>query len=301
MKNNVLKELTEAAKGNNLRFYFYTKDKRLFRPKMTEAFFEKLIKGQMKALVDIIQGFNSVEPFDLDGNLDNEISYINLESHPISDFDLLKSKLKDDDYENLTEDMIEKFYNKVQAVVAVINEDLILIKKFSYPKKLLKNSIFRFKKYPLEQVEDEIFSIDNRVDVFEINNKMYILSNYFFECIFSMEQEYHKKIDESKGLIKNSTLLDNDDKFLEDCLKNKRTTKKLLKLIHKNNFSKVKSEMGIVEEVIEEYDLKIKINDGKIDYNEGDSIVQILDLIGDNYYMSTILKEKRLSQKNKTA
>ena len=288
------------SEGENLRFYFYTRDKKLFKPEMRENFFGKLIKEQVEALINMVKGYNSIEEFDLDGNLDNEISYIDLNTEKIPDYDLLKQKLEDDDYENLSADMVDEFYEKVRAVVAVVNEKLILVKKFSYPKKLINNSYIRFKKYPLTEVEDEIFSIDNRVDVFEVKGKLYILSNYFFECMFSMEQEYHSKVNESKKLIDDSKLLENNEEFIDSCLCSKRNTKKLLKLIKKNNFTKVKSKIKEVEKVIEEYDLSITIKDSKIVYNEGDSVTQILDLVGDNYYISHILGEKRLAQKNKT-
>lgn len=297
---NLRERINEIRRDeNNLRFYFYTNEGILVKPEMRESFFENLIDVQVGALINFLSGHEAIEEFDLDGNLDSELACWNLESNSIDRYTTIKNKLINDDYEMLEESQISDFYDNIRAIVIVINDNLTLIKKFSYPKRLIKNSIIKFKKYPLEQVEDDIFSIDNRVDLFEIDNKIYILSNYFFETIFDLTSEYQNKVNQSREILENSNLLNNENSFIDDCLKGKRNTKKLLKLINKNNFENVKDNFEEVKRVIDEYDLSITLADNTINYSHGDSVPQILDLIGDNYYISRILSEKRLAKANK--
>lgn len=223
MKNGVITAINNLKNNteNNLRLYFYTNDKRLFKPEVNESFFKSLIENQLGFLLNTVDKCNEIEDFDLDGNLDSSISFISKEEiDKIEDYKILKDKLDRDDYITLEKRMVDDFYKKVNCIVMIIDNKLTLIKKFTYPKKLINNSFLKFKKYPLEAIEDDVFSIDSRVDIFTLEDKMFVLNTYFFENIFSMESEYTKKINETKNIIENSNLIKNTDDFISSCLKN---------------------------------------------------------------------------------
>lgn len=288
------------ASDNNIRMYFYTKDKKIFQPKLIESTFSLIGNSYINFLKEIIEKVAEISEFDLDGNLTSDLVYLNTSDETIPDYKNLLKLLEEDNHEVLEESMIKNFYNSIKAVVFVINEEIKIIKKFSYPKRLLaKNKVLSFKKYPLEQVQEDIFSLDSSVDIFEIDNIAYILNVYSFECIFSLETEYKKKVDESISLLESSELIKGVITFKEECLKNKNTSKRLLKLLNKNNFAILKEKKKELKKVISDYDLDIKLtDDGDINFSSGDNVGQILNLLGDNYYISSILEEKRLAKAN---
>lgn len=308
MKNTIekLKEEIKRILTDNeasIRMYFYTSDKKLFQPELINTTYGSIKKDYLDSLLNIIQKIKEISPFDLDGNLDNELVYLdinNTSDTEISDYINFRKLISNDICYFLEKKEIKSFYTKVKATIFIINNQITLIKKFSYPKKLLNNSVLNIQKYPLKQIKEDIFSIDNRIDAFEINNNVYILNNNSFEVIFSLETKYKKKIDDTISLLEDSSLMEGVEKFKEKCLGNKTTTKRLLKLLNKNNFNELKQRKELVQEVIDTYDLNINLSsEGKILYTGKEEIGEILNLLGDNYYVSTILKEKRLAKSSK--
>lgn len=305
---NTIEELKDQIKKilnsneANIRMYFYTSDKKLFQPELIETTYENIKKDYLESLINLIQKIKEISPFDLDGNLDSELVYldINTTDKEIIDYIEFNKLISNDTCHPLEKKEIKSFYKKVKATIFVVNNQITLIKKFSYPKKLLNNTVLNIKKYPLKQVEEDIFSIDNRIDAFEINDKVYILNNNAFEVIFSLETKYKKKIDNTISLLEESSLMEGVEDFKIKCLSNKTTTKRLLKLLNKNNFNELKEKKDLVQEVINTYDLNINLSaEGKILYTGEEEIGEILNLLGDNYYVSAILKEKRLAKSSK--
>lgn len=313
MEGQILKNTIEKLKEEikriltdneaSIRMYFYTSDKKLFQPELINTTYGSIKKDYLDSLLNIIQKIKEISPFDLDGNLDNELVYLdinNTSDTEISDYINFRKLISNDICYFLEKKEIKSFYTKVKATIFIINNQITLIKKFSYPKKLLNNSVLNIQKYPLKQIKEDIFSIDNRIDAFEINNNVYILNNNSFEVIFSLETKYKKKIDDTISLLEDSSLMEGVEKFKEKCLGNKTTTKRLLKLLNKNNFNELKQRKELVQEVIDTYDLNINLSsEGKILYTGKEEIGEILNLLGDNYYVSTILKEKRLAKSSK--
>lgn len=313
MEGQILKNTIEKLKEEikriltdneaSIRMYFYTSDKKLFQPELINTTYGSIKKDYLDSLLNIIQKIKEISPFDLDGNLDNELVYLdinNTSDTEISDYINFRKLISNDICYSLEKKEIKSFYTKVKATIFIINNQITLIKKFSYPKKLLNNSVLNIQKYPLKQIKEDIFSIDNRIDAFEINNNVYILNNNSFEVIFSLETKYKKKIDDTISLLEDSSLMEGVEKFKEKCLGNKTTTKRLLKLLNKNNFNELKQRKELVQEVIDTYDLNINLSsEGKILYTGKEEIGEILNLLGDNYYVSTILKEKRLAKSSK--
>lgn len=302
---STIKELKKQIEGiltdeqANIRMYFYTSEKKLFQPQLIETTYKNIKKDYLESLINTIKKIKEISPFDLDGNLDSELVYLEMNTggKEVIDYIGFTELVSNDVCHPLESDQIKKFYRKVKATIFVINNQIILIKKFSYPKKLLNNTVLNIKKYPLKQVEEDIFSIDNRIDAFQINDKVYILNNNAFEVIFSLETEYKKKIDDTISLLEDSSLMEGVEDFKIKCLSNKSTTKRLLKLLNKNNFRELKEKKELVQQVITTYDLNINLSsEGKIVYTGEEEIGEILNLLGDNYYVSSILKEKRLAK-----
>lgn len=295
---NNLDEILQEE-DNNIRMYFYTTKKKLFQPVLIEDTFKDIKHSYIESLKKIIGKVENIEEHDLDGNLTTELVYVDSEEKKIEDYINLSSLLANDEHEVLEEKEIPTFYKTVKATVFVINEKIKIIKKFSYPKRLLNKKVINFKKYPLEQVKEDIFSIDNSIDLFEIDGITYILNNYAFECIFSLESEYQTRVNESIELLNNSNLMSGVDEFKSECLKSKTNTKRLLKLLNKNNFEILNERKDTIKTVIENYDLAIELSEeGNIVFSNNCEVGQILNLLGDNYYISTILEEKRLSKAN---
>lgn len=292
---NIKKILDEEI--SEIRMFFYTSNKKICQPKLIKTTYKEIKTSYLSSLYKIIDKVGDIAPFDLDGNLDNELVYLNPVEEDIKDYLTLFELISNDDCFVLESNKVKSFYNNVRATIFVINNKITLIKKFSYPKRLLKKSILNIKKYPLEQVEEDIFSLDNRIDAFELDGTVYILNNNAFETIFSLESEYQSKINATISLLKDSELIEGVEEFKNECLNHKSRTKRLLKLLNKNNFNVLKEKKELIKEVIDTYSLTIELSEeGKIVYSDKQEIGEILNILGDNYYISSILQEKRLAK-----
>ncbi len=295
-----LKAKLEAIRNeeNNLRIYFVTKNDILFKPQLLVELNNEIITDQINHIVKYLNKVDEITEHNLDGNLTGEVSYMKVEG--FNEYNLIKQKILDDDCENLEPSNVDSFYNQLKGIILCIGETLMLFKKFSYPKRLKGKNYLIFQKFPLTQIKEDIFSIDNRVDFFQLGENIYINSEINFEIFFSLESQYHEKIVESKQLLIETEIIENVDEFINDCCSKKRSTKKLLNLLNSNNFEKIKENIQEVKEVITEFALNINIENGKIIYENDSNDEQILNLLGDKYYTSTILKEKRLAKTSET-
>lgn len=301
-KEKLIKVLNDTIKSDEseIRMYFYTSDNKIYQPKLDRETYKTLKISFLEPLIKTLKKLGEIQPFDLDGNLDSELAYLDPKKGDIKPYLDLSKLLKFDKHEVLEKKDIKKFYEHIKASIFIINNKITLMKKFSYPKKLLSNSILNIKKYPLEQVKEDIFSIDSRVDFFEIDGNVYILNNNSFEVIFSLESQYKEQINNTINILEDADILENLEEFKEDCLKTKPKTKKLLKLLNNNNFNAFKNRRNLVEEVIKTHDLDVELSpEGKIVYSKKETVNEILNLLGDNYYVSSILEEKRLAKANK--
>ena len=64
----------------------------------------------------------------------------------------------------------------------------------------------------------QIFTIDNKVDFFSIDDTVYICNEYSFNLVFSMHDHYKNLVNSCKDKLVASQLLENDNSFIEKCL-----------------------------------------------------------------------------------
>lgn len=186
-------------------------------------------------------------------------------------------------------------FNVWYYCIKIFNDDnsILLFKKYSHPKSFInKGSITRMALGQLNIVRDEIFILDDRVDVMHFDDTLVIFNKYFFELIFSFNSTYMRILDEALGVIKANNAISNYDKFKEACINNNNTAKKFTKIMKDNSLDIFMENLDRIPTVIDEYDLEIEFTNNKLIYKDKSSIPAILKLLSDDFVKTALGKIK---------
>lgn len=181
-----------------------------------------------------------------------------------------------------------------------VNENLLYL-FFKYrPSELLetKKSLFQMNGKTITPInKNNAFSLSREYDaivMYSPNNNPYYTSIYIsnrieFEEFFSFKEYYKSYIVDNKNKIENVGLIDNVDSFVNRCSKNFLFSIRLARIIQKGKYESM--HIDIISKLISEHNLKVKIQNNKIVYNN-DYADEILDILDDNYLSSSITKTK---------
>ncbi|MGY0373228.1 Kiwa anti-phage protein KwaB-like domain-containing protein [Clostridium sp. JNZ J1-5] len=159
-------------------------------------------------------------------------------------------------------------------------EKMTLFRKYSISKSINENRKLSFLNGNIEEVNKEIFSLDLKVDAIEIDGITYIISKYYFELFFSFKEEYVKYVNESLEGLRNENVIENFDEFSLRCLDSGNLVRKLVYVVKNDRLKWLKNNIKSAKEVVDEYGLKVKVEENKINYsNKQCNISDVMKLI----------------------
>ena len=162
------------------------------------------------------------------------------------------------------------------------------LKKKSLPFKLINNS--------LENMNDELFFIDNNIDSVIINDQyVLVLNRYSFEIIFNYKENYKTNLQKALELIEKAELIENFEQFKEDCTEGVLIAKKFTKIMKEDNITTIKKNISRVPAAIEKADIPIEFKGGKIIYNDKTEIYFLPEILSDGFAETLIGKKVRTS------
>lgn len=176
--------------------------------------------------------------------------------------------------------------NLIGYCIKITGEDKVPIYMF---KKLTNSKLLEKKKFlcfymgaTLEKIENQPLTIDERIDCLIYKDSIYILNTYFFEVFFKVNDEYKRKVDGILKEIEKNNIIANIESFAVECKNSKLAQRRLIKIASTEYMAlrMLANDLDKMNSLIEEHNLLLDVSsDGKIIYNEGDSVEPILRLI----------------------
>lgn len=168
-------------------------------------------------------------------------------------------------------------------VITYVNEKkkkLCMYRKFTLPKAFNASKKVSMINGNLQEIKDEIFTIDMNIDAIELDGKTYIVNRYYFETFFSFKEEYVKCVQDSLEDLKKENVIENFDEFSTRCLESNNLVRKLVYVVKEDRLKWLKTNILEAKSVIAEYNLKVKIEGNQIVYSKKDcNISDVMKLI----------------------
>ena len=138
-----------------------------------------------------------------------------------------------------------------------------------------------------------MLGIDGLVDVIGTKDKAFVLNHVSLERIFMMNEHYNNAATEALNKLRIKDKILNFEQFEIDCLDDKRIQKTLTKMLNETEvFEHALEDFQAIENTIDIFNLDIRIEESngnkKIFYETKDNLVNILRIIRDAYYKSTV-------------
>lgn len=150
------------------------------------------------------------------------------------------------------------------------------LKKKATPYSLVNNS--------LNKTKDELFFIDNVIDMAILNNKHVLIFNrYSFEIITNYKDNYIDNLNKALDIIKESNLIENFEAFKEDCVDSVLIAKKFTNIMKKDNLTTIKNNLPKVPVAIAKADIPIMFRNNKLVYRNKSEIYYIIDILSDGF------------------
>lgn len=160
------------------------------------------------------------------------------------------------------------------------NKKLSLFRKFTMPKTFNERRKLSIVNGSIKEIKEEIFTLDMNIDAIEIEGKTYIISKYYFEKLFSFDEEYIKCVESSLEHLKKENVINNFDEFSTRCLESGNLVRKLVHVVTNDRLKWLKNNISEAKNVANEYNLKVNFEDDKISYSKKDcNISDVMKLI----------------------
>ena len=156
-----------------------------------------------------------------------------------------------------------------------------------------KGVLARFSGNTLSRMDSKMLGIDGLVDVIGTKDKAFVLNHVSLERIFMMNEHYNNAATEALNKLRIKDKILNFEQFEIDCLDDKRIQKTLTKMLNETEvFEHALEDFQAIENTIDIFNLDIRIEESngnkKIFYETKDNLVNILRIIRDAYYKSTV-------------
>ncbi|SDL24248.1 Kiwa anti-phage protein KwaB-like domain-containing protein [Natronincola ferrireducens] len=304
--NNDIKSFFDV-KIESFQIYYILRDKvkneylySTFYCNMSPKLKKSLQDEYKNKVYDSIDG-KIVEKFDVIGSEADSIEF--LESKMVNNLEKIKNGLNPIKAKKASD--IDVDINDIWGYVVVFTNDkkkkLSIFRKFTTPKALNENKKFSIVNGNIEEFNEQIFTLDFKIDALEVNSNIYIINKYYFELLFSFNEEYVKYVKNSLEKLKSEKVINNFDEFSTRCLESGNLVRKLVYVVNKDRLKWLKKHIKSAQSVIDEYELKVKIENSKIDYSNKDCNVSdvmklicgccVKDAVDMHRYFATSVKE----------
>jgi hypothetical protein len=124
--------------------------------------------------------------------------------------------------------------------------------------------------------------------------ELYIFNHIAMERIFDVRTQFYAMANEALNKLKELDKIDNIEEFIDDCLSDKRIQRMLSKMWQEaDKWDHAFDNLDAIKETINLFELDITItNDNRVAYRDKSQLRDILYIIRDSYYISSIQKRK---------
>lgn len=202
-----------------------------------------------------------------------------------------------DNQENSNYDLSEMTLDKINYYVfkfTLGDKKFYFFRRFNKQRKLSKGIRGRFTGNSFIQMEEEVFGVDDDIDIIVYEDAALIINRYALQTIFDLSDYFLGKTDQAMRTLEAYKKINNFPQFELDCKNDRTATKRLTKIVNTPNLiNGFFDNIHHLPNVINEMDLIIKLDKtGNVDYNGSrEERTQILSCIADKFYI-TLLQGK---------
>ncbi|MGL5692886.1 MAG: Kiwa anti-phage protein KwaB-like domain-containing protein [Peptostreptococcaceae bacterium] len=166
-----------------------------------------------------------------------------------------------------------------------------VFRRYSKTKSLSRGIFFTAIDKTLDKIKDTIFQVDEAIDFICINDETIIVFNrYSFELITGYRTNYVENLEKALQEIKESNLINNIDRFCDDCKDSIKIAKRFTKAMANSSISLILANLNDVEPAIKEADLPIKFINNKFEYEGKENLHDLVKLLSDEFAKTLIGK-----------
>lgn len=258
--------------------------------------YPKIIDIYMNNNLDVILKDNEFDKLSYDVNDDSVIPYLKFtDLNDNTLFRLLNESINNlDDIDSFTDlnTALSKSYLYAFIFTLENHKTFTIIRKISSSNYLKNKGLLCLTGGRLNFIQENLFSLDSKVDCILYDNLIYIVGKYNFETLFSYRTHYTNEAQKTLSIINQHSIIANFENFSTDCLQRSSMIKKLAELQNSGELtsfiSKLNTDPKLVEKTIKKYNLDITLEDKKIVYKDLSSLSEIVNLISENYFESDL-------------
>lgn len=265
-----------VEKCTNKHYYFN-------KPVLNSTIGQNICRNNIKLLNSILRDkliveFNPVHIIEetIDCLNANDVDGFKIMMADIIDSDNINNNMNELEVEQLTFYLID---------ITIDEKNIKFFRRYTNAKTLKKRSTpYRILDNSLHEMKDELFFIDNIVDVAIINNQhILVLNRYSFEIIMNYKDNYLNNLQKALEIIKSSNLIENFNDFRDDCMDSIAIAKKFTNIMKKDNITVIKNNISKVPKAIERADIPVDFKNNKIIYKDKSEIYYIIDILSDSF------------------
>lgn len=257
-----------------------------------EAGIDNLVQKQLFQLLHNsilkIMNINDLVEFNVVGHQDDTVELI--KANDVEGYSVLIKDMENRD--NLAEDIVD--LGEINFYLLELNrgnENIKIFRRYSKTKSLSKGILFKSISSKLSKINGNIFQVDNIIDFIVLNDTQIIIFNrYSFEVITNYRDNYIENLSKALDEINNSKLINNIEKFEEDCKSSIRIAKQFTKAMQENSINLILNNPEAIKEAIEEADLPIDFTNNKFQYESREQLSILVALLSDKYAKTLICK-----------
>lgn len=290
MEINRIIELIEKSKNGDLYFIRKMTDGyKSYKPRTSDTLIEKITD----MILHYLKFFSEKEQivFNPMGYRDETIEKYSIKN--VEDYENLVNSFSYPQIDGLSDeiDNLKSYCISFDVEDNNKKEKIYLLRRINKLKKLRNNGLmFLFKGQELVSLKDNIFGIDNEIDLIIYKEEILILNHIALERIFDLTIQYENKAKETLNILRENVRISNFDKFEEDCLNDSRYKKALTKMLNeKELIEKSFDNPENLIEIIDTFDLQIEYElypEFILVYEYKNQIMDFLRIIRDSYYIS---------------
>lgn len=248
------------------------------------SFKEKLIGN----VINYIKRFNDKKCLSYDPLKHKDTTFEYLEGKFIKEFSDFKKSFGTNLLTNY-KDKITDFDFYILSIKDSSKKDIHIIRRMNGYKKVNESGMFAIiNGNELNQIDDKVIGIDNIADLIVYDNLIFILNYNSIKNLFNLKGSFQRQVTNILKPVKNSNVIDNYEKFERNIRSNDRLMNRLISMKRKGiSFDDPLSNQNDVQNTINDFDLNVSYENGKIIFDESPDKEAVLNLISDYYYRTT--------------
>lgn len=150
-------------------------------------------------------------------------------------------------------------------------------------KKFKKSFKLTFEGKKMIELEEQIVYFDGEIEMFEFDNKCYVVNEAILYSIFDFDLNIKQIIKNRKKDIIEDNFIDKPEKFIDICESDKGYSKRLCNVLISYDKNYMKSNKNNLKEYLKEFKINLKLNDNNQliieNKNDANNIIKILSRI----------------------